>query len=95
MYLHQTEAAPKLGLIKAKVALVKAPHIIAKVAVAKEVKAKTKIAVAKSFAAVRFYYYYQLRFKGKTKIIYLYSNGIGQSNKTCCIECHNGSISCR
>lgn len=55
MYLHQTEAAPKLGLIKAKIALVKAPHVIAKVAVAKEVKAKAKIAVAKSFAAVKCY----------------------------------------
>lgn len=50
--IHQSEAAPKLALIKAKLALAKAPHIIAKIAVAKEVKAKTKIAAAKSIAAV-------------------------------------------
>lgn len=50
--IHQSEAAPKFGLIKAKLALKKAPHIIAKVAVAKEVKTKAKIAAAKTFAAV-------------------------------------------
>lgn len=50
--LHNAEAKPKLGLIKAKVALASAPHVIAHVSVAKEVKAKTKIAFAKSLAAV-------------------------------------------
>lgn len=52
VYLHETEAAPKLGLIKAKIIAAKAPHVIAKVAVAKEVKLKTKIAAAKAVAAV-------------------------------------------
>lgn len=52
VYLHESEAAPKLGLIKAKIAIAKAPHIIAKVAVAKEVKAKAKIAAVKTVAAV-------------------------------------------
>lgn len=56
LYVHESEAAPGLKLLKAKaakVALLKAPHIIAKVAVAKEVKAKAKIAAVKTVAAVR------------------------------------------
>lgn len=52
MSIHESEAAPELGLIKAKLALKKVPHILAKVAVAKEVKTKVKIAAAKSLAAV-------------------------------------------
>lgn len=57
--MPESSATAKLGLLKAKAALVKgkiaavkAPHIIAHVAVAKEVKAKTKIALAKTLAAV-------------------------------------------
>jgi len=53
VYLHESEAAPKLGLIKAKLIAAKAPHVIAKVAVAKEVKVKTKIAAAKAVAAAK------------------------------------------
>lgn len=63
---HESDAAPELGLIKAKLgitkaklgiakaklALAKAPHVIAHVAVAKEVKTKAKIALAKTAAAV-------------------------------------------
>lgn len=51
--VQQTEAVPKLKLLKAKLAIAKVPHVLAKVAVAKEVKAKTKIALAKTVAAVR------------------------------------------
>lgn len=57
VYLHETEGTKilaKAALVKAKIAAVKAPHIIAKVAVAKEVKAKAKIAAVKTFAAVSF-----------------------------------------
>ncbi|XP_055316162.1 uncharacterized protein LOC129575945 [Sitodiplosis mosellana] len=53
IYVHETEAVAKLALVKAKVALVKAPHVIAKVSVAKEVLAKKKIAAAKTLAAVK------------------------------------------
>lgn len=52
MSIHESEAAPELGLIKAKLALKKVPHVLAKVAVAKEVKTKVKIAAAASLAAV-------------------------------------------
>lgn len=71
MYLHQIEAAPKLGLIKAKVALVKAPHVIAKVAVAKEVKSKAKVALAESFAAVSFILS-ELRIEDRSKLFTLF-----------------------
>lgn len=54
MYIHESEATAKLALIKTKIALAKAPHLIAKAVVAKEVKAKTKLAFAKSIAAVSF-----------------------------------------
>lgn len=50
--IHESEAAPELGLIKAKLALKKVPHVIAKVAVAKEVKTKAKVAAVASLAAV-------------------------------------------
>lgn len=42
-----------IGLLKAKIVAVAAPHVAAKIAVAKEVKAKTAIAFAQSVAAVR------------------------------------------
>lgn len=48
-----TENVQGLGLLKAKIVAVAAPHVAAKIAVAKEVKAKTAIAFAKSIAAVR------------------------------------------
>lgn len=57
--MQESEAVHKLGLLKAKAALVKgkivaakAPHIIAHVAVAKEVKAKSKLAIVKTIEAV-------------------------------------------
>lgn len=49
---QQSEAAPKLELLKAKLALKKIPHIAASVAVAKEVKTKAKIAALKTIDAV-------------------------------------------
>lgn len=54
--LHNVDADPKLGLISAKLAVAKVPHVIAHVSVAKEVKAKTKVAAAKTIAAVSSYF---------------------------------------
>lgn len=48
-----TDHVQGIGLLKAKIVAVAAPHVAAKVAVAKEVKAKTAIAFAKTVAAVR------------------------------------------
>lgn len=43
----------KVALLKAKAAIIKAPHVAAKFGVLKEIKAKAKLAAATSLAAVR------------------------------------------
>lgn len=52
---HQSEALPhlKLAVLKAKLAAIKAPHIVAHVAVATDVKHKTADAFWKSLAAIK------------------------------------------
>lgn len=70
--MQETEAHPKIKLLKAK--LIKAkligPHLAAKAAVAKNIKAKTAIAAAQTFAAVSPTILSSIRFRLKTIIIH-------------------------
>lgn len=68
VYLHESEAAPKLGLIKAKAIAAKAKLAVAKTklavggaVIAKGVKVKAKLAAIKALAAVRFDLYFHLK----------------------------------